>query len=151
MMVYLVIVPTLLLHLAFAGCRVNLSLFALHLDASPLVVGIILSLLALLPMTFAVGAGRIIDRIGVRKPMLLATVVVILGLIIGVVFPQIEALYLVSLIVGGGYTHSWRVGDYVMWDNRSTLHRGLRYDLAQRRDLRRTTTLERHAARAAVA
>ncbi len=49
------------------------------------------------------------------------------------------------------YTHSWRVGDYVMWDNRSTLHRGLRYDLAQRRDLRRTTTLERHAARAAVA
>ncbi len=103
MMVYLVIVPTLLLHLAFAGCRVNLSLFALHLDASPLVVGIILSLLALLPMTFAVGAGRIIDRIGVRKPMLLATVVVILGLIIGVVFPQIEALYLVSLIVGGGF------------------------------------------------
>ena len=54
-------------------------------------------------MTFAVGAGRIIDRIGVRKPMLLATVVVILGLIIGVVFPQIEALYLVSLIVGGGF------------------------------------------------
>jgi alpha-ketoglutarate-dependent 2,4-dichlorophenoxyacetate dioxygenase len=41
------------------------------------------------------------------------------------------------------YTHNWRVGDYVMWDNRSTLHRGLRYDLTQRRDLRRTTTLER--------
>lgn len=103
MIVYLVVVPTLLLHLAFAGCRVNLSLFALHLGASPLVVGIILSLLALLPMIFAVGAGRIIDRIGVRKPMLLATVVVILGLVIGVVFPQIEALYLVSLIVGGGF------------------------------------------------
>ena len=41
------------------------------------------------------------------------------------------------------YTHDWRVGDYVMWDNRSTLHRGLRYDLSKRRDLRRTTTLER--------
>jgi alpha-ketoglutarate-dependent 2,4-dichlorophenoxyacetate dioxygenase len=41
------------------------------------------------------------------------------------------------------YTHNWRVGDYVMWDNRSTLHRGLRYDLSKRRDLRRTTTLER--------
>ncbi len=41
------------------------------------------------------------------------------------------------------YTHEWQVGDYVMWDNRSTLHRGLRYDLAKRRDLRRTTTLER--------
>jgi alpha-ketoglutarate-dependent 2,4-dichlorophenoxyacetate dioxygenase len=47
------------------------------------------------------------------------------------------------------YTHTWRVGDYVMWDNRATLHRGKRYDLSVRRDLRRTTTLERHAAQAA--
>ncbi len=45
------------------------------------------------------------------------------------------------------YTHQWRPGDYVMWDNRSTLHRGRRYDLSARRDLRRTTTLEREAAR----
>ncbi len=44
------------------------------------------------------------------------------------------------------YTHAWRPGDYVMWDNRSTLHRGKRYDLSARRDLRRTTTLERVAA-----
>jgi len=49
------------------------------------------------------------------------------------------------------YTHTWREGDYVMWDNRATLHRGKRYDLAARRDLRRTTTLERHAAQAAAA
>jgi len=40
------------------------------------------------------------------------------------------------------YRHSWRAGDYVMWDNRATLHRGRRYDLRERRDLRRTTTLE---------
>jgi alpha-ketoglutarate-dependent 2,4-dichlorophenoxyacetate dioxygenase len=41
------------------------------------------------------------------------------------------------------YSHSWHPGDYVMWDNRATLHRGTRYDLSVRRDLRRTTTLER--------
>lgn len=41
------------------------------------------------------------------------------------------------------YRHTWRAGDYVMWDNRATLHRGRRYDLSLRRDLRRTTTLER--------
>ncbi|HWA39811.1 MAG TPA: TauD/TfdA family dioxygenase [Burkholderiales bacterium] len=44
------------------------------------------------------------------------------------------------------YRHTWRAGDYVMWDNRATLHRGRRYDLSLRRDLRRTTTLERSAA-----
>jgi len=49
------------------------------------------------------------------------------------------------------YRHQWQVGDYVMWDNRATLHRGRRYDLSVRRDLRRTTTLERWAAQAAAA
>ena len=37
------------------------------------------------------------------------------------------------------YTHEWQVGDTVMWDNRATLHRGRRYDIAERRELRRTT------------
>ena len=103
MIAYLVVLPTLLLHLAFAGCRINLSLFALNLHASPLTVGIILSLLALLPMMFAVRAGRVMDRIGVRKPMLLGTVSVIAGLLIAVAFPRIEALFAVSLIVGAGF------------------------------------------------
>ncbi|MSQ55421.1 MAG: TauD/TfdA family dioxygenase [Betaproteobacteria bacterium] len=43
------------------------------------------------------------------------------------------------------YRHAWRPDDYVMWDNRATLHRGRRYDLSARRDLRRTTILENHA------
>jgi alpha-ketoglutarate-dependent 2,4-dichlorophenoxyacetate dioxygenase len=38
------------------------------------------------------------------------------------------------------YRHRWRAGDLVMWDNRCTLHRGRRFDLSQRRELRRTTT-----------
>jgi alpha-ketoglutarate-dependent 2,4-dichlorophenoxyacetate dioxygenase len=37
------------------------------------------------------------------------------------------------------YVHEWQVGDTVMWDNRATLHRGRRYDIAERRELRRTT------------
>lgn len=40
------------------------------------------------------------------------------------------------------YRHTWAVGDVVMWDNRCTLHRGRRFDLSQRRELRRTTTEE---------
>lgn len=37
------------------------------------------------------------------------------------------------------YVHEWEPGDLVIWDNRSTLHRGRRYDIAERRELRRTT------------
>jgi alpha-ketoglutarate-dependent 2,4-dichlorophenoxyacetate dioxygenase len=37
------------------------------------------------------------------------------------------------------YAHQWQVGDLLMWDNRSTLHRGRRYNLSERRELRRTS------------
>jgi len=44
------------------------------------------------------------------------------------------------------YRHTWRPGDLVIWDNRCVLHRGRRFDLSQRRELRRTTTEDREAA-----
>ena len=38
------------------------------------------------------------------------------------------------------YAHAWKVGDLVMWDNRTTMHRARLYnDLGEVRDLRRTT------------
>jgi len=37
------------------------------------------------------------------------------------------------------FRHEWQVGDLVIWDNRSTLHRGRRFDISERRELRRTT------------
>jgi alpha-ketoglutarate-dependent 2,4-dichlorophenoxyacetate dioxygenase len=37
------------------------------------------------------------------------------------------------------YSHSWRQGDLVMWDNRVTMHRGRRYDNNHMRVLHRTT------------
>jgi alpha-ketoglutarate-dependent 2,4-dichlorophenoxyacetate dioxygenase len=37
------------------------------------------------------------------------------------------------------YTHSWTVGDLVMWDNRCTMHRARTYDETQVRDMHRTT------------
>ena len=46
------------------------------------------------------------------------------------------------------YTHHWRPGDLVIWDNRCTLHRGLPYDdVKHRRDLRRVTTQDLPGAR----
>ena len=37
------------------------------------------------------------------------------------------------------YVHRWRPGDFVMWDNRRTMHRVRRYDDIHPRDMRRTT------------
>ena len=40
------------------------------------------------------------------------------------------------------YSHTWRIGDVVIWDNRWTMHRGRPHDEGQPRDLRRATTLD---------
>ena len=37
------------------------------------------------------------------------------------------------------YTHKWRLGDLVMWDNRQTMHRGRPFPADEARDVRRTT------------
>jgi len=37
------------------------------------------------------------------------------------------------------YTHRWKVGDLVMWDDRCTMHRAREFDMAQVRDMHRTT------------
>jgi alpha-ketoglutarate-dependent 2,4-dichlorophenoxyacetate dioxygenase len=49
------------------------------------------------------------------------------------------------------YVHKWQVGDLVMWDNRATVHRGRRFDLSERRELRRTTINDTPEAMLAVA
>jgi MFS family permease len=102
-MLYLFLLPCILLHTAFGGCRVLAPLFALHLGASAFTVGIIMSLLGLLPMIFSISAGRWIDRIGVRKPMLLGTFTVTAGLLLAVAVPRLEILFLVSPLVGSGF------------------------------------------------
>ena len=40
------------------------------------------------------------------------------------------------------YTHHWRAGDVLMWDNRCTMHRGRRHDPTEVRDMRRTTVTD---------
>ena len=40
------------------------------------------------------------------------------------------------------YSHSWTPGDVIMWDNRSVLHRGRRFDFTERREMRRVSTVD---------
>ena len=94
---------TITLHLAYAGARVTLSLFALNLGASPFTVGILLSLLAFLPMMFSIAVGRLIDRIGVRKPMLVGAAMLFAGILVAVISPTLPALFVTSCLAGSGF------------------------------------------------
>lgn len=96
-------VLTVLLHLAFAGLRVAQSLFALHLGASAATVGILMSLLAVVPMIFAVSWGRYIDRVGVRMPMYAGTAAIFVATLLAFALPRLETLFVVSAIAGSGF------------------------------------------------
>jgi predicted MFS family arabinose efflux permease len=94
---------TVLLHLAFAGSRVTLSLFALSLGASAATVGLLMSLLAVVPMIFAVSWGRYIDRVGVRMPMYVGVLAVLGALLAAFAVPRLETLFIVSALSGSGF------------------------------------------------
>lgn len=40
------------------------------------------------------------------------------------------------------YSHKWRAGDLVMYDNRATVHRGRRFIHSERREMRRVETVD---------
>ena len=103
MSIALIFLLTILPHLAFAGARVTLSLFALKLGATPFTVGMIISLISLVPMVYSARWGRRIDRAGVYKPMQLSTALILGALLLAYALPRIETLFVVSVLAGSGF------------------------------------------------
>ena len=100
---YFLIFITLLNHSAFAGSRVAVSLYAIHLHATPFTVGALMALYAVLPMLLAVSMGRLIDRIGARFPMLIGSVAVGAGTLLPYLWQSLGALYPASVLIGSGF------------------------------------------------
>jgi MFS family permease len=87
-------------HVVLAGNRVAVSLEALHMGASPAVVGVLLALYALLPMLTSVAIGRLSDRVGVRRPMVIGSVCMIVASAIPALMPGFAALFVSASIMG---------------------------------------------------
>ena len=98
-----VVVTTILAHAAFNGTRLTISLDALSLGASALTVGVLMSLFAALPMLLAVPAGRLLDRVGVRVPLIVATACLALSVLLPAAMPGMAMLYVASAAVGTSF------------------------------------------------
>lgn len=72
----LIVFTTVLAHAAFNASRLTISLNALALGASALTVGVLMWLFAALPMALGVASGRLVDRVGVRVPVLGAGIMI---------------------------------------------------------------------------
>lgn len=90
-------------HAVFTGSRVIVALDALSRGASPFTVGVLVSLYALLPMLLSVVAGRVVDRIGARRPMLLGSVLIGVAATLPVAFPGLASLFAGATLLGVGF------------------------------------------------
>lgn len=99
----LIVVATVLAHAAFTGGRLAISLTALSMGASPLTVGVLMSLVAALPMLVAVGAGRLVDRIGVRYPIITAVALLAMAVVVPAAFPGLATLHFAAAGAGLGF------------------------------------------------
>ena len=103
MEIFYFVVLNALGHLAFVGARMTATLFALHLGASEVEVGLLMSLFAALPMLLSVSAGRLIDHVGPRAPLLAAFAVLAFGAGLPFVYPSVPTLYVCSTLVGTSF------------------------------------------------
>ncbi len=76
------------------------TLYAIELGASPFTIGLLVSTYAFFPLLLAVYAGRVSDRGGVRRPMALGSLGMMLGLALPAVMPSMTALFLSVAIIG---------------------------------------------------
>ncbi len=91
-------------HVALAAARVTTSLYALSLQASEFTVGTLIALFAVFPMLLAVSIGRLIDRIGIRKPLMAGCAAASAGVLLAALVPGIAVLYLSAMLIGTGFT-----------------------------------------------
>lgn len=99
----LLILVSLTAHIALAGSRITTSLYALSLHATELTVGILIALFSLFPMLFAVPMGRLVDRIGIARPMSGGCAAMLLGCALPGMLEGLPILYLATMLIGTGF------------------------------------------------
>ncbi len=87
-------------HVCLTGNRVTVTLEALRQGVSTAVVGVILALYALLPMLCAVWAGRFSDRVGIRRPIMLASGGLVVGTLLPLAVGGLTVLFVSAALIG---------------------------------------------------
>jgi MFS family permease len=90
-------------HSVLSGSRVVVALDALSMGASPFTVGVLISLYALLPMFLSIAVGRLVDRIGARRPMVVGSVLIGVGATLPFALPGMPSLFGSAVLLGVGF------------------------------------------------
>lgn len=101
-----IVALSIAVHSCYIGSKVALSLYALHLGASQVTIGVLAALYALMPLAIGVYSGRLADTIGTRIPMLLGAVLVGIAMLAGGLTDKVGGLGLLfatAILTGAGF------------------------------------------------
>jgi MFS family permease len=85
---------------AMRSSRVLLSLFALDLGAGISVIGFLVASISLFPLFLSIYAGRLTDRLGLRRPLVLGAAGVALAMSVPYFMPTLTGLFLSASLLG---------------------------------------------------
>jgi MFS family permease len=100
MIIYLILFLGLLNWMCFQSSRVLMSLYAIELGASAAAIGLLIALYGLGPLLLSVHAGKVSDRIGSYRPIVLGSAGLGFGLSMPYFIRGIWLLYVAALIIG---------------------------------------------------
>ena len=100
MSIYLTSLLAILNQIGMKGSRMLVALYAIELGASPFAIGTLVSTYAIFPLLLAVFAGRVTDRHGVRRPMMLGSLGMTAGLALPAAFPSLPTLFASCALIG---------------------------------------------------
>ncbi|MCI2256685.1 MFS transporter [Domibacillus sp. PGB-M46] len=97
---YIFFTCTALYMVSIAGSRPLIPLYANKLGASHMEVGILVSLFSFLPLFVSIPFGKVIDRVGIKKPLIASILLGSVSLIILFLFGNIAGVYLSQIFSG---------------------------------------------------
>ena len=100
---YVIVVLTVLNHIAYKGSKMLISLYAIELGASASTIGILYSLYSFFSLFLALYAGRVSDRLGPRLPMLMGSVALGAGLLLPYLARGLVPLFISATLIGTLY------------------------------------------------
>jgi MFS family permease len=100
MSIHSILVLAFVNNIGSRAARVLLTLFALHLGAQPLTIGLLAATIGLFPMLFSWWSGRLSDRFGARWLLTLGATASVIGMLLTYFSPGLPAIFAAAALAG---------------------------------------------------
>ena len=100
---YVLVLLLIIAHTAFNGIRITTSLAAIKAGGGALWVGLLTAMFNLIPAFVAIRVGRMVDRVPLRRPLVVGCALMALAGAVAAIEPMLGVLALAACVMGIGW------------------------------------------------